>query len=179
MRKLCVAVLVLTAVSVMVLIAVPASSAADDKVTILYERNSDIIVEVPSEIPKGSDLMIRAYSAKYDLERSGIMLYTLDSRGVPDHSTSGRPPISHSFGVDGYVTFYFSDITENVELSFTELAKAEKRPVNPGTSDKVSEIGLAGVVAFIAIIMGAAMLIIMISINKMLAPPPDNSDGTA
>ncbi|MCL2318002.1 MAG: hypothetical protein FWC44_02975, partial [Methanomassiliicoccaceae archaeon] len=76
MRKLCVAVLVLTAVSVMVLIAVPASSAADDKVTILYERNSDIIVEVPSEIPKGSDLMIRAYSAKYDLERSGIMLYT-------------------------------------------------------------------------------------------------------
>jgi len=180
MRKLCGAILMLAAVSAMVILAAPASYAADDKVKILYEKNNDIIADVPSEILKGTDLVIRAYSQKYDLDRSGIMLYTFNSEGVPDHTTSGRPPSSSVFGKDGYFTFIFSNVTEDVEVSFTALAGSERQQVVPGgDGGPASEVWLAGAVSLVLIIMGTVMLIILVMVARLLAPPPENMEGTA
>ena len=178
MRVLSATVLMVTAISIAVIFAAPLSSASDGTVNIKYDPTQDIDVTVPKTIPVGGTLTIDAYSDRYDLGVAGMMLYTFGPDGKPDYTTSGRPPSApRTLLEDGSYRFVFYNVTEDVEVSFTEPLPLREQN-STGTPDPDEKQGgietdgtTATVILLASVIAGAVMLVFMTLILRMLDRP--------
>ena len=174
-------ILALALLSAALLLAIPASAVSADTVKIYYQDVQGIQVDFPNgrSVEEGGELIIVTSSNIYDMERSGIMFYERGPDGKPDMTTSVTP--NHSSSSEGnVVTHIFSNLTQNIEMHFTELKTLETPGTGGGDSGGGSgggsgsgyvldlDIGPAVIVAIVAAILSAAMLAVMTVISGMV-----------
>jgi len=170
--------MIVAAVSAVVLFAAPVQFASGDTVKVFYEDDPSIQVEFPNGymIERGSDLIIVASSDIYDMGKTGMMFFTCNPDGSPIRTTSETPPYTSDLN-GNIMTYVFSNLATDIEMSFSDLVKLES-PLDSldepaGMINNIFGDDLLTTTAMLAsAVVAAVMLIIMAMIIRMLDSIP-------
>jgi hypothetical protein len=170
-------VVMLAAVLVMF---IPSTYVSADTVKIHYQESPDIQVVFPQgdTVEKGGEVTVIVSSNRYDMIKSGIMLYEVGSDGKTDYANPIEVPLRST--PDGNtVTHTFSNLNKNAEMAFFSLTELEtKDPAEEGSEpatdtetegkESTFSIDAAMLITIASIILATVMLILMAAVNKTI-----------
>ncbi|MCL1811523.1 MAG: hypothetical protein FWG41_04840 [Methanomassiliicoccaceae archaeon] len=159
------AFLISAAITAAMLFVLSAPIVSADTIMVVYRDDMDIQVDFPNgrEIERGNELVIVVSSNKYDMERSGIWFYEYDrNTGITDTLSSVKP--DHYSVLEGNaVRHVFSNLTKDIDISFSDLKELETvvvpEPAAPGTGTGTSgDNKLTMMVMLTSMILAVVML---------------------